>query len=81
MMKPAFLGFHKLDSLALGLVVLNERCLKNKIPSSVEFIKIKGRSYIRRRTHLHLSEVFGMPMARVCLFSKTAYILYLFALV
>jgi DNA polymerase, archaea type len=50
------------------LFVLNERCLKNGIPSPVEFDLQTGRPYIRGRVHIDLYEVFSKQMVKSTIF-------------
>jgi DNA polymerase, archaea type len=50
------------------LFVLNERCLKNGIPSPVEFDPQTGRPYIRGRVHIDLYEVFSKQMVKSTIF-------------
>jgi DNA polymerase elongation subunit (family B) len=52
------------------LFMLNERCLKNGIPSPIEFDAQTGRPYIRGRTHIDLFEVFKKEMVKSTIFKN-----------
>jgi DNA polymerase elongation subunit (family B) len=51
------------------LVVLNERCIKNQIPSPVKF-SWNGKPFIDNRTHIDLCEVFRKELVRGTIFKN-----------
>jgi DNA polymerase I len=52
------------------LAVLNERCLKNRVPSPVEFDPRTGRPYISGKMHIDLYEVFKKEMVKSTIFKN-----------
>jgi hypothetical protein len=51
------------------LTVLNERCLKNQIPSPVKFTQ-SGKPCIKNRTHIDLREVFRKELVKGSIFKN-----------
>src|SRR5215213_220704 len=51
------------------LVVLNERCIKNQIPSPVKF-SWNGKPFIDNRTHIDLCEVFRKELIKGTIFKN-----------
>jgi DNA polymerase elongation subunit (family B) len=51
------------------LVVLNERCIKNQIPSPVKF-SWNGKPFIDNRTHIDLCEVFRKELVKGTVFKN-----------
>jgi DNA polymerase, archaea type len=58
------------SSYSSDLVVLNERCLKNRIPSPVAFDARTGRPYIKGKVHIDLYEVFKKEMVKSTIFKN-----------
>jgi DNA polymerase I len=52
------------------LAILNERCLKNGLPSPVEFDHRTGRPYIKGKVHIDLYEVFRKEMVKSTIFKN-----------
>lgn len=52
------------------LAVLNERCLKNGVPSPVEFDHQTGRPSIKGKMHIDLYEVFKKEMVKSTIFKN-----------
>jgi DNA polymerase I len=57
------------NDFSSDLAVLNERCIKNGIPSPVKF-SWNGRPYIDNRTHIDLYEVFRRELVRGSIFKN-----------
>jgi DNA polymerase, archaea type len=63
-------GRNTASALGTDLVVLNERCVKNGIPSPVEFDSRTGRPYIKGKAHIDLYEVFKKEMVKSIIFKN-----------
>jgi DNA polymerase elongation subunit (family B) len=57
------------DNFSSDLVVLNERCIKNQIPSLVKF-SWNGKPCIDNRIHIDLCEVFRKELLRGTIFKN-----------
>jgi DNA polymerase I len=57
------------DDFSSDLAILNERCMKNGIPSPVKFAQ-SGRPYIENGIHIDLCEVFRKELVRGSIFKN-----------
>lgn len=62
------IGSSAVNTIGSDLVTLNERCLKNGIPSPVAFDARTGRPYIKGKVHIDLYEVFRKEMMKSTIF-------------
>lgn len=63
-------GGNTVSALGSDLVVLNERCVKNRILSPIEFDSRTGRPYIKGKAHIDLHEVFKKEMVKSTIFKN-----------